>query len=416
MWTNPAHSNLSSRTKVTKNTDNSNNTTFQDIYLPSQFVSTSKSGKQEMLTDNRVNVATDLRDRMSHFTADNAQSVSHGNSQKYLKQLKRHDTVLLNYNSAISVNFFRKAFNNQLKFPNQKFSRMQLLLNDPKHLYLLNDQGYRIVRVTLKNNRTGKLRHVLADQMVKHPVSFRLVNNKVILNHPNSFKVRTYSYQLTQQTQDYYANRIMTTNANSNIQVKRHKNSTDYDDHGFRHMNINKSTDTVTFTNYNSQVKSSSFLQTMNHVYEQFIMVGMPLDNIRFYSYDSGTDTATFRTYAGGLPVFDQSDFGAIQMRVLDQSSYRMQFSLDSLQVPIPPVQSSATVMSTQDLLSHLKSAGVRENKIQDIELGYEWSRDKTLPKVVNLLPTWYVKIGNQWESYGKLTGQEWKGVAGREF
>ncbi len=94
-------------------------------------------------------------------------------------------------------------------------------------------------------------------------------------------------------------------------------------------------------------------------------------------------------------------------MRVLDQSSYRMRFSLDSLQVPIPPVQSSATVMSTKDLLQHLKSAGVRQNKIQDIELGYEWSRDKTLSKVVNLSPTWYVKIGNQWENYRKLIGQE---------
>jgi len=416
MWTNPAHSNLSSRTKVTKNADNSNNTTFQDIYLPSQFISTSKSGKQEQLTDNRVNVATDLRDRMSHFTAQDAKNISHGNAKKYLNQLKRHDTVLLNYNSAISVNFFRKAFKNQLKSPNQKFNRMQLLLNDPNHLYLLNDQGYRIVRVTLKNNRAGKLRHVIADRMVKHPVSFRLLNNKVILNYPNSFKVRTYSYQLTQQTQDYYANRIMTTNANSNVQVKRHKNSTDYDDHGFRHMNIDNATDTVTFTDYNSQVKSSSFLQTMNHVYEQFIMVGMPLDNIRFYSYDPSTDTAVFRTYAGGLPVFDQSNFGAIQMRVLDQSSYRMRFSLDSLQVPIPPVQSSATVMSTKDLLQHLKSAGVRQNKIQDIELGYEWSRDKTLSKVVNLSPTWYVKIGNQWENYRKLIGQEWREVAGREF
>ncbi|WP_054655589.1 hypothetical protein [Secundilactobacillus silagei] len=88
MWTNPAHSNLSSRTKVTKNADNSNNTTFQDIYLPSQFISTSKSGKQEQLTDNRVNVATDLRDRMSHFTAQDAKNISHGNAKKISQSIK----------------------------------------------------------------------------------------------------------------------------------------------------------------------------------------------------------------------------------------------------------------------------------------------------------------------------------------
>lgn len=407
IWTNPAHSNLSSRTKVTKNSDSNSNTTFQDIYLPSQLVSTDDSGKQELLTNNRVNVATDLRDRMSHFTAEKAKTDSQKNPKKYLAQLKRKGTILLNYNSAISVNFFRKAFNNQLNIPNQKFNRMQLLLNDPSHLYLLNDQGYRIVRVTLKNNRAGKLRHVLADRMVKHRVAFKMFNGKVILDYPKNVKLRTYSYQLTQQTQDYYANRVMTTNSNSSVQIKRHKNSTDYDDHGFRHMTIDKPTDTVTFTNYNSQVKSSSFLQTMNHVYDQLVMVGMPLDSVRFYSYDTGSGTAVFRTYAGGLPVFDQSDFGAIQMKVLDQSSYRMKFSLDSLQVPIPPVQTSATIMSTDELVKQLKNTGIRESKIQGIELGYEWSRDKSLAKVVNLSPTWYVKIGNQWENYQKLIGQK---------
>lgn len=407
MWTNPAHSNLSNRTKVTKNSDSTSNTTFQDIYLPSQLLSTDRLGRQELLTNNRVNVASDLRDRMSHFTAEKAKSVSKGNSKRYLAQLKRKESVLLNYNSAISVNFFRKAFNNQLKIPNQKFNRMQLLLNDPQHLYLLNDQGYRIVRVTLKNNRADKLRHVLADRMVKHRVAFELFNGKVILTYPKAVKLRTYSYQLTQQTQDYYANRIMTTNSNSNVQIKRHQNSTDYDDHGFRHMSVDKTTDTVTFTDYNSQVKSTSFLQTMNHVYDQLVMVGMPLDSVRFYSYDSGSNTAVFRTYAGGLPIFDQSNFGAIQMKVLDQSSYRMKFSLDSLQVPIPPVQTSATIMSSTDLLKQLKNAGIKENKIQGIELGYEWSRDKSLANVVNLVPTWYVKTNNQWQNYRKLLGQQ---------
>lgn len=416
MWTNPAHSNISSRTKVTKNSDSSTNTTFQDIYLPSQLVATDSSGKQELLTNSRVNVATALRDRMSHFTAKKADTITQGNSKKYLSQLKRKGTILMNYNSAISVNFFQKAFDNQIKIPNQKFNRLQIIFNDPNHLYLLNDQGFRVVRVTLKNYKTGQLKASSTNSMVKHPVTFRLFHGKIMLSSTKSVKLSTYSYQLTQQTADYYANRVMTTNSNSNVQIKRHPDSTDYDDHGFRHMTVDKKTDTVNFTNYDSQIKSSSFLETMNHVYSQLVMVGMPLDNVRFYSYDSGSDTAVFRTYVGGLPVFDQSDFGAIQMKVLDQSSYRMKFSLDSLQVPIPPVQSSATIMSTNDLLKQLKAAGVKENKIQNIQLGYEWSRDKSMTNAVNLAPTWYVEIGNQWQNYRSLVGQQWKGVAGSEF
>lgn len=405
LWTNPAHSNISSRTKVTKSADNSNNTTFQDIYLPSQIISTDSSGNQEVLTNNRVNVASELRDKMSKFTATDVQDVSQRNSRKYLAQLRRKGTILLNYNSPMTVNFFRKAFGNQLKIPNQKFNRMQLLLNDPNHMYLLNDQTLRVVRVKLKNNHAGKLRTVLDDKMVKHPVSFMLLNGKPVLSYAHAMKVRTYSYQLSQQTQSYYANRIMTTNANSSMQIKRHRNSTTYDDHGFRHMSVNNNTDTVTFTNYNSEVKSSSFLQTMNHIYQQLVMVGMPLDGVRFYSYDTGNDAAVFRTYVGGLPVFDQSDYGAVQVKVLDQTSYQMMFSLDSLQVPIPPVQNTAMVESTSDLMQQLKNAGIRRSKIQDVQLGYQWTRDKSMPKVVDLAPTWYVQIGGKWQTYRTVIG-----------
>ncbi|GAA3620037.1 YycH family regulatory protein [Secundilactobacillus similis] len=400
LWTNPAHSTLSSRTKVTKTNDNSNNTTFQDIYLPSQIVSTDSKGQQEVLTNDKINIASQLRDKMSRFTATDVQTVSERSSKAYLKQLKRKSTVLLNYETPMTVNFFRKVFDNQLKVPNQKFNRVQLLLNDPKHLYLLNDQTLRVARVKLKNNEAGKLKKVLSDQMVKHPVSFMMLNGKPLLYYPDALKLKTYSYQLTEQTQSYYANRIMTTNANSSVQIKHHKNSTVYDDHGFRHMVVSDKDDTVVFTNYNSQVKSNSFLTTMNHVYQQMVMVGMPLDNMRFFAYDSGAHTVSFRTYVGGLPVFDQSNFGAVQVQILDQTSYQMNFSLDSLQVPIPPAQDSATVESMGTLLKRLEAAGVHKRKIQDIQLGYTWTRDTGLDKVVNLTPTWYIKIGGKWQTY----------------
>lgn len=87
-------------------------------------------------------------------------------------------------------------------------------------------------------------------------------------------------------------------------------------------------------------------------------------------------------------------------MKVLDQTSYQMTFSLDSLQVPIPPVQSTATVVSTKTLMTELKNAGVRHDKIEDIQLGYEWTRDKTLEKAVNLSPTWFIKVDGHWRTY----------------
>lgn len=400
MWTNPAHSNGNSGTKVTKTSDNTSNATFQDIYLPSYIISTSKTGKQQTLTNNRINIVSQLRDKMSRFKSTGTKSISQGSSSKYLKQLHRKNSLLLNYETSMTVNFFRKVFQNQLKIPNMRFNRVQLLLNDPKHLYLLNDKNYHIERVTLKGNNSSKLKKVLADQMVKHEVDIKLLNGKPLVYYPKAVKLKNYSFQLTQQTETYYANRIMTSNNSNSVQVKRRKNKTEYNDRGFRQMTVDKSSDTVTFTNYNSKSGSGSFLSTMNHAYQQMVMVGIPMDSIRLFYYYSGNDTTIFRTYVGGVPVFDQSGFGAVRFSTLDQTSYRMYFSLDSLQVPIPPERSTTTLISMKTLLTELKNAGIKQSKITNIKLGYEWSRATDMKRAVNLSPTWYVLINHQWETY----------------
>lgn len=400
MWANPAHSNGNSGTKVTKTSDNTSNATFQDIYLPSYIISTSKTGKQQTLTNNRINIVSQLRDKMSRFKSTGTTSISQGSSSKYLKQLHRKNSLLLNYETSMTVNFFRKVFQNQLKIPNMRFNRVQLLLNDPKHLYLLNDKNYHIERVTLKGNNSSKLKKVLADQMVKHEVDIKLLNGKPLVYYPKAVKLKNYSFQLTQQTETYYANRIMTSNNSNSVQVKRRKNKTEYNDRGFRQMTVDKSSDTVTFTNYNSKSGSGSFLSTMNHAYQQMVMVGIPMDSIRLFYYDSGNDTTIFRTYVGGVPVFDQSGFGAVRFSTLDQTSYRMYFSLDSLQVPIPPERSTTTLISMKTLLTELKNAGIKQSKITNIKLGYEWSRATDMKRAVNLSPTWYVLINHQWETY----------------
>ncbi|WP_288531558.1 YycH family regulatory protein [uncultured Secundilactobacillus sp.] len=403
LWTNPAHSNLNDSTKPGNSNDNATNASFREVNLPNQIIYTDKAGNQSLLSNSETNLAAEFQGLLGTFSTRQVATVSNHSETPYFDQLNRKNSVVLDLGNVINSQYFKSVYNQKFRISNRNFNRVQLLTNDSAHIYLLNDSTKQVSRVTVTGNSQSKLNDILTEPRVATQVEFRNWHGRPLVYYPKKTTMKVYSYQATQQSESYYANRIMTTNTNSNMQVKKHKTSTTYDDRGFRHMVVNRNDGTVTFTNYDSQTGSSSFLTMMQRAYSQMVMVGIPLDNVRLYSYDAKQHQIIFRTYVEGMPVFNQTGFGAVRTKILGQDSYRMNFSLASLQVPIPPSTQTTTVMSTTELLAKLAALGISAKKIDDIQLGYHWTWDKTLKKVVNLVPTWYVSINHRWNRYDTL-------------
>lgn len=88
---------------------------------------------------------------------------------------------------------------------------------------------------------------------------------------------------------------------------------------------------------------------------------------------------------------------------MLSQGVRRYNFSLYSLQVPVPTDKKSATLPGTQQVIDQLTAAGYSQKKISTLQLGYQWKTSTSSDKVVNLTPTWYVYYAGSWKTYTQM-------------
>ncbi|MDO4455951.1 MAG: two-component system activity regulator YycH, partial [Ligilactobacillus agilis] len=81
----------------------------------------------------------------------------------------------------------------------------------------------------------------------------------------------------------------------------------------------------------------------------------------------------------------------------------RLDFSLYTLQIPVPSAGGALTLPNTRWVISQLLSRGYDQAKIGDIKVGYSWNQNQTSNQVVDLKPTYFVKYDNQWSDYQSL-------------
>jgi len=115
-----------------------------------------------------------------------------------------------------------------------------------------------------------------------------------------------------------------------------------------------------------------------------------------------------YRSYVEGFPIFNQTENGDVRIQMTSNGLDRYYFSLDSLQVPVPTTgkQTSVTLPSSTTVLKQLVAAGYKDNKIGSIELGYQWSQNKSSKLVIDLTPTYYVYYNGAWRTYTSMLNE----------
>lgn len=196
---------------------------IRDIYLPVQVIRTDGQGNQKLVNNRKVNLVTEIRDEMSKWQASSVREISSKSKSEYLRQLQTANTVLLNYDSNITVKIFNKVFNNQLKrIHNLQFNRIQFKSNDAKHVYLLNDTNFRIYRVNVKGQKLKELKKVLSKNLVSDPVEFRMLKSKPTVFITKAMTMPRYSYMINKQDENNFVNRLMSNDSNStDISIKK---------------------------------------------------------------------------------------------------------------------------------------------------------------------------------------------------
>ncbi|MBS1006414.1 hypothetical protein JK163_08935 [Levilactobacillus brevis] len=400
IWTNPA--------QYERNRQRSSNTTTtelsarpqKDVYLPTQVVYTNANGNQELLNNRKVSLTTEIREALSKWELGRVRTVNVSSKAAYMKFLQTKSSVLLSYAAPINVKMYNTVFGSQLNRTATKFSRILVPLTDTGDIYLLNDQDHRVYRVTVRKSHTQALKQILQENLFRINVKLDWLNQTVMPYVTSQVTVPSYSYLVNQQSTDYFTTRLLNSGESTNVSAKKNKDSTTYSDGASRQMTVYNKRGTALFEDYSAMQASLSFSQALTAGYSAVKSIGLPMENLRYYGYDTGKSTVTYRSFVEGFPIFNQSDYGAARIQMLSQGVRRYNFSLYSLQVPVPTDKKSATLPGTQQVIDQLTAAGYSQKKISTLQLGYQWKTSTSSDKVVNLTPTWYVYYAGSWKTY----------------
>lgn len=401
IWTNPAHY---QRTQGESNpTTQVDTKPISSVYAPTQVLETKESGKQYMLTNESVNLITAIGQQMHGYKDAQFKQLHNGDKNAYMRVLRMHNSIMLNYPSEINLkivsDFVNSAFD---KLPNVTINRIVIPFNDDNNIYVLGDKNYKIYRIHVKDTNTDGIESVINKNVRRLPASVKMLSGVPFINFNKGFKMPQYGYLINKTSQNYYVTRLLSDT--QDISVKRHRNSTVYNDENSRQISFNNDGEVNYYDSHPGAI-STNMTQFLSNSYKNIsnIMTSESLANIRYFDYSNKNSMVVYRNYVEGFPIFDQTSYGAVQMKLVDNTSLKYNFSLNNLQIPVPTGRPNVKLENTDQVINKLKARGYQINKIHDIELGYQWTNTKSSDILITLEPTWFVNYNGKFMNYNQM-------------
>lgn len=407
IWTNPAQYERNRQRSSNTPTTELSTRPQKDVYLPTQVVYSDVNGNQELLNNRKVNLTTELREALTKWQFSRVNRVNVSSKAAYMRYLTRKSSLLLSYASPINVKMFNTVFGSDLNSRTTQFSRILVPLNDRDHIYLLDDKRQDVYQVTVKSSDTQAIRKIMKENLFRINVTMKWLSQSATAYVKSGVTVPSYSYLVNQQSTDYFTTRLLNKGESTNVSAKKTKDSTIYSDGASRQLTVYSKQGTALFEDYSALQSSLTFSQALKASYSAVKTIGIPMENLRYYGYSAKNSTVTYRSFVEGFPIFNQSNYGAARIQMLSQGVRRYNFSLYSLQVPVPTDKKSVTLPGTQAVIDQLVAAGYRKDKISSLQVGYQWLTSTSSDKVVNLTPTWYVHYNGSWKTYTQLLKQQ---------
>ncbi|KRL20927.1 YycH family regulatory protein [Lentilactobacillus kisonensis] len=406
LWTNPANYRSKQNTKQNSQTESMIKPKHY-VYTPTQAVYTNSEGDQEILVNELVNVISEIKKTMRDYQKPSISEYRSGSQTDYFKVANRPNSIMLSYPTPVSMKILNANVNNRFKkFPNVTVNRIVLPTDDQTKLYLLNDQDFKVYQVKVKKHSLKALNKVLTMSIWTISATFKLFNNKPLVYVDSSVQMEPYKYLIDRQSEDYYVSRLLNSDDSQNISAKRRKNVVIYGDQNSMQLLFNSKMRMGRFSDYRPNKNKRNITSALNNSYNKLADLGLPLDNVRFFDYDSQSRTVMYRTFVEGFPIFRANGFGTISTRTINASAQRMDFSLDNPEVPIPSKKGYTTLPSTTTMIKRLVNHGYKAKEIAKIQIGYGWRKDSSSPLLINLTPDWYILYNGKWQSYTEMINQ----------
>lgn len=165
-----------------------------------------------------------------------------------------------------------------------------------------------------------------------------------------------------------------------------------------RQLTINMETFEVTLLqNVSEEVASSLNAQVMatNSAIADIIP---DQDSWLYAEYDgSNGDIINYRKYVNSQPVFGNNYVAKTQFVMNGDQIKNIYLSSLTIQTQVSDLSEAYTIMSGVDALNLLNNAGYANQDISELVLGYRWVQNPETSRLVELVPSWHVQMGDEW-------------------
>ncbi|WEV37065.1 hypothetical protein [Lactobacillus sp. ESL0677] len=391
-------SHINQTSSVAQQSRNRLNNSIYDLYIPTCSYGF-KNGQLYRLYDAKKNLPLEFAKELKGIKFKNLNVVSTSRS-KYERMLNAPDYIQLTFPDEVSIKLFTK----QNTLENGKKFRRVFISNSDNRLYLGNDETTTVYRIDLARANFTKLRSYASHAHSMTPVKLVRLKDYYEVFYTNAERWRVYSYLTNNQTDSYFVSRLLgTTNVTAHSSKK---GWITYSLNYYTKLRIPKSGTKKHDLLYTKYEKSKNLamherlLDSVDYVHK----LGLSEQDLRFF--DTNGMAISYTNYIEGLPVFAEQHTPQIKTSFTPESM-QVAFNNIDLQIPIPFDGQTRSLPSTDTVLQELTNQGLKRDQIQRIIVGFRMVKDNSHDHLANLIPTYYVKAYNRWQSLSEWQKQD---------
>ncbi|AXX65299.1 hypothetical protein DS830_07310 [Bombilactobacillus bombi] len=375
--------------------------TMNEVFAPTKIINnTAKS--QRLIYNYKYSSVREIFQQLKQAHLSDFEQISLNDSNRYQRLLHQKHSLQLVYPTSVTVNTIARL-TSQRRLQQRKdhdINRIVLVLKGNQHLiYFLNDYNFAIYQVQERDLNYQQIQKLIKDNNFSVPVNTQVIAHDVQLMYLKPLKLKPVSYLITVQNNNNYISNLLNSKQGADITSHKTEGQVVYRSGMYRLLNIDNKTDMATFNDYSKTNIPTNTPDLFEDTYRSLVKIGNPLNGMYLFNYDRKNHSFIFRNYVEGFPIFQQSKNGAVKIN-FSQEGQTILFSKKILQVPVPAERNAVRLPATADIISGLKDNGYNIHNIQKITIGYKWSDDSQNHDIVDLTPTYYIKINDQWKSY----------------
>ncbi|MDR3241657.1 MAG: two-component system activity regulator YycH [Lactobacillaceae bacterium] len=367
------------------------------LYMLNELIYTDDTGSTNYFIENRDSL-TKLSNIMKNWQVGRVSEKSYSTKQ-YLKEVRQERTVLFGFGRTVSNLGVAEAIGKQFKLPkNVQVNFIQVPSSDyPTEVRLFDDLHKKIytfsVILAKKTPKDVKFdgNHVRANLVYqKHSLRIKLLQ---------AIPIQVHSYLLGEDSVENYVNALF---AGKDVPQRNFQSGDEiiYNDGASRQLSEEQQNGKMTFDYYSSKDDGDDLNERIKFNTDWVQKIHQSADNLGYFSSSDEGRKMQFRLFVDGIPVFNNSDYGAVQVTQISKRHLRMKFSKYTLKVPLPTSKAEVVMLPTVETkMAELKKANVSTDDIEDWTMGYQWITNND-DKIVTLRPMWFVELKDHaWQS-----------------